>query len=121
MIEKMEIAGVHMDVEPKLKKYVTKKMGAMDKYIPRHARESAHLEVKLKEGKLDHKKQYTCEVILYLPHDTITISETTVNIFAAVDIIETKLKNQIRKYKQTHANRRIPGKIAAKIRSRRTP
>lgn len=114
----MEIAGVHMDVEPKLKKYVTKKIGAMDKYIPRHARESAHLEVKLKEENIKTKKQYTCEVILFLPHDTITISETTMNIFAAVDIIETKLKNQIRKYKETHTNKRLPGKIAAKIRSR---
>jgi ribosomal subunit interface protein len=120
MIEKMEIAGVHMDVEPKLQKYVTKKMGAMDKYIPRHARESAHLEVKLKEEKAKDKNQYTCEVILYLPHDSITIHETTMNIFAAVDIVETKLKNQIRKYKQTHTTKRIPGKIAAKIRSRRS-
>jgi len=119
MIEKMEIAGVHMSVEPKLKRYVTKKMGAMDKYIPRHARQSAHLEVKLKEHKIKQKREYTCEVILFLPNDTITISETTVNIFAAVDIIETKLKNQIRKYKEMHTRKRIPGRIAAKIRSRR--
>ena len=119
MIEKMEISGVHMSIEPKLKKYVTKKMGAMDKYIPRHARESAHLEVKLKEDKIKEKHQYTCEVILFLPHDTIRISETTMNVFAAVDIIETKLKNQIRKYKETHTKKRIPGKILAKFRSRR--
>ncbi len=119
MIEKLEIAGVHMDIEPKLKKYVTKKMAAMDKYIPRHARESAHLEVKLKEQRAKDKNQFTCEVILYLPHDTLTISETTMNIFAAVDIVETKLKNQIRKYKGTHARKRIPARIAAKIRSHR--
>jgi putative sigma-54 modulation protein len=120
MIEKMEIAGIHLDVEPKLKKYVTKKMGAMDKYIPRHARESAHLEVKLKEQKAKDKNQFTCEVILFLPHDTIRIAETTLNIYAAVDIVETKLKNQIRKYKETHTQKRIPGKIAAKIRSRKS-
>lgn len=115
----MEISGVHMDVEPKLKKYVTKKMGVMDKYMPRHARESAHLEVKLIETKIKQRKEFTCEVILYLPHDTIRIAETTMNVFAAVDIIETKLKNQIRKYKETHAKKRIPARIAAKIRSRR--
>lgn len=120
MIEKMEIDGVHMDVEPKLRKYVTKKMGAMDKYMPRHARESAHLEIKLKEEKIKEKRQYTCEAILYLPNDTIRISETTMNIFAAVDIMETKLKNRIRKYKETHARKRIPARIAAKIRSRKT-
>ena len=121
MITKMEIDGVHMEVGPKLNKYVTKKLGAMDKYIPRAARESAHLEVKLKEQKLKDKRDYTCEVILFLPHDTIRIAETTVNIYAAVDIIETKLKNQIRKYKETHANKRLPSKIAAKIRSHSRP
>lgn len=120
MIEKMEIAGVHMDVEPKLQKYVARKLGAMDKYIPKKARESAHLEVKLKEEHLKQQKQYTCEVVLHLPHDIIRIAETTMNIFAAVDIIDTKLKNQIRKYKETHARRRLPGKITAKIRSRRS-
>ncbi len=120
MINKMEIAGVHMDVEPKLKKYVIKKLGGLDKYLPRRARESAHLEIKLKEEKKKSDKQYTCEVILFLPHDSIRISETTMNIYAAVDIMETKLKNQIKKYKDTHANRRLPGRLAAKIRSRRT-
>lgn len=119
MIEKMEISGVHMKVEPKLMKYVTKKMGGMDKYMPRHARESAHLEIKLKETKIKEKREYTCEVILFLPHDTIRIAETTMNIYAAVDIIETKLKNQIRKYKETHARKRIPARIAAKFRSRK--
>lgn len=120
MIEKMEIAGVHMDVEPKLKKYVTKKMAAMDKYLPRHARESAHLEVRLIEEKAKQGGQHTCEVVLHLPNDVIRIAETTVNIFAAVDIVETKLKNQIRKYKETHTKKRIPARLAAKIRSRRS-
>lgn len=119
MIEKMEITGVHMDVDTKLKKYVTKKMGAMDKYIPRKARESAHLEVRLKEAKSKDKNQYTCEVVLHLPQDNITIHETTVNIFAAVDIVETKLRNQIKKYKETHSRRRISSRITSKIRSRR--
>lgn len=115
----MEIAGVHMKVEPKLNKYVTKKIGGMDKYMPRHARQSAHIEVKLKENKIKTKSEYTCEVILYLPHDTIRIAETTMNIYAAVDIIETKLKNQIRKYKETHARKRIPARITARFRSRK--
>lgn len=118
MINKMEIAGVHMEIEPKLHKYVTKKMGAMDKYLPRHARLSAYLEVFLKEQKIKTNSQYTCEVVLSLPQDVIRISETTMNIYAAVDIVETKLKNQIRKYKDAHSKKRIPARIAHKILSR---
>lgn len=117
MIEKLQITPVHMEVEPKLHKYVTKKMSALDKYIPRHARESAHLEVFLKQADVKQKEEYTCEVVLHLPKDTIRIAETTMNIFAAVDIVESKLKNQIRKYKETHTKKRVPAKLAAKIRS----
>lgn len=109
-----------MDVEPKLKKYVTKKMSAMDKYVPKHARKSAHMEIRLIQVKVKQGGQYTCEVVLHLPHDIIRIAETTMNIYAAVDIVETKLKNQIRKYKETHTKKRIPARIAAKIRSRRS-
>lgn len=117
MIAKMEINGVHYDVSDKLRRYVNKKIGQMDRYIPRQARESAHAEIKLKEGSVDHKQQYTCEVILHLPHDTITIKETTINMYAAVDIVETKLKNLLKKYKEKHASKRLHQRLLAKLRS----
>ncbi|HSX33933.1 MAG TPA: ribosome-associated translation inhibitor RaiA [Candidatus Saccharimonadales bacterium] len=105
MIKKLDIDGVHMTVGDDLRKYVSKKIGGLDKYIPRHARESLHVEVKLKESKAKNKDERTCEVIAHLPHETVTLSETTVNIYAAVDIVEEKLKNQLRKYKELHSVR----------------
>lgn len=118
MIAKMEINGIHYDVSDKLKKYVYRKIGQMDRYMSRHARASAHAEVKLKESMIKHKKACTCEVILHLPHDTIAIKETTINMYAAVDIVETKLKNQLKKYKETHDTRRLHQRLLAKLRSR---
>ena len=116
MIEKLEIAGVHTDVSPELQKYVAKKIGRLDRYIPKHARTSAHAEVMLKELNAKDKKQCLCEVVLYLPKETLTTKEATVNMFAAVDIVETKLKNQLRKYKDKHSSRRLHHRIIAKIR-----
>lgn len=118
MIQKMEVSGVHFEVGEKLKKYVDKKIGQMDRYMSRHVRESAHAEVKLKEATIKNKKQCTCEVILHLPHDTIMIKETTINMYAAIDIVETKLKNQLRKYKETHDTKRLHRRLLAKLRSR---
>jgi len=118
MISKMEINGIHTTLTEPLKAYITKKIGNMDRYLPRHARESAHVEVKLKEDKIKTKKQCTCEVILHLPHDTIMIKETTINMFAAVDIVETKLKNQLKKYKEKHAVKRLHHRLLNKLRSR---
>jgi ribosomal subunit interface protein len=76
----------------------------MDRYIPKRHRESAHLEVRLKEVKNNGRKESVCEVTLHLPHELITITEATVNMYAAVDIVETKLKQQIKKYKDSHTS-----------------
>lgn len=103
MLDRIEITGFHMDVNDDLRKYVIKKIGKLDKYMPKRARESAHAEVKLKSSSNKGKSQYTCEVVLTLPKGTINTKETTLNIFAAVDIVETKLKNQIRRYKSQHS------------------
>lgn len=119
MIAKMEISGIHADVDSDLHKYVEKKIGHLDRYIPRHARESAHAEVKLKEKMIKTKKECTCEVVLHLPHDTIMTKETTMNMYAAVDIVETKLKNQLKKYKETHTHKRFHRRVLNKLRSQR--
>ncbi len=102
---KITIEGIHTTVGDDLEKYVTKKITKLDKYIPRGARTSAHAQVLLKESKIKNKKQCTCEVVMHLPHDEFTTKETTMNIFAAVDIVEAKLKNHLRKYKETHSTK----------------
>lgn len=104
MIAKLEIAAQHTALTPELQKYISRKIGRLDRYVARQSRECLHAEVKLKEQKNNGKTQFNCGVILHLPHDTLDASETTVNMFAAVDIVETKLRNQLRKYKDTHTN-----------------
>jgi putative sigma-54 modulation protein len=99
MINKLEIAGIHTDATKDIQKYVKKKIAKLDAYMPRHARKSAHAEVRLKESKSKDKKQCSVEVVLYVPGEVITAKETTVNMYAAIDIVEEKLKTQLRKYK----------------------
>ncbi len=120
MIEKLEISGVHAQVDDDLHKYVTKKIGKLDQYMSRHVRKSAHAEVKLKETKIKTRKQATCEVLLYLPHGTITTKETTLNMYAAIDIVEAKLKNQLRKYKEKNTKTRFHRKVLGKVLNRRS-
>lgn len=116
---KLEINAIHTELNDDLKKYITKKISKLDRFVPKHARTSVHAEVKLKEASIKNKKQYTCEVILHLPHENITTKETTLNMFAAVDIVETKLKNQLKRYKERHSllrghTRRLLGKIRSR-------
>lgn len=114
MLAKFEINGVHTTVDDRLRKYVTKKIGSLDKYLPRGHRDAAHAIVELKELKTKDKNTCCCAVTLQLPHETINIAECTMNMFAAVDIVETKLKIQIKKYKEQHAG----GKLTRHLRGR---
>lgn len=120
MIKKLEINGVHMNVGNDLKKYVNKKIGNLEKYVPRSARESLHVEVKLKEGKIKTKVERTCEVIMHLPQEVITVSETTINMFAAVDIVEEKLKNLLHKYKELHDVPKLHRRLLARLKRQPT-
>lgn len=116
MIQKLEIDGVHADVSNDLHKYVIKKIGRLDRYMARSIRPAVHAEIKLKEGKAKDKKQHTCEVILHLPKDTLAAKESTMNIYAAVDIVEAKIRNQLKKYKETHTASRMRHKLMRKFR-----
>lgn len=116
MMQRIAIDGIHTDISDDLEKYIIKKIGKLDQYMSRHARQSAHAEVKLKEAKVKAKKACTCEVILHLPHDLITTKETTGNMFAAVDIVEAKLKNQLKKYKEKHQPLRIHRRVWTRLR-----
>jgi putative sigma-54 modulation protein len=121
MIQRLDISGVHMSVGDDLKKYVAKKIGRLDRFVPKHARDSLHAEVKLKEGKAKDKNERTCEVILHLPHENLAIKETTINIYAAIDIVETKLYHQLKKYKELHASPRLHQRLMSRLKHRPEP
>lgn len=114
MVQKFELSATQMELDDRLKKYVTKKLANIDKYLNKRIRPSIHLEVRLKEHKSNGQKQSVCDVLLYLPHDTIKIRESTQNIFAAVDIVEAKLKQQIRHYKELHTDAKRRRRLFAK-------
>jgi len=121
MIQKLEITGVHLEVDDELKKYVQKKLARLDRFVPRASRESLHLEVKLKEGKAKNKDERTCEAILHLPGENLVVKESTINIYAAVDIVETKLQYQLKKYKDLHASPRLHQRLLTRLKHRPIP
>lgn len=102
MIAHIDIAGINLELKDDIKKYIRSKIGRLDRYLPKDARETVHAEVKLRQTNNRLGNKYECEVILHLPEEQIQAKESTLNMFAAVDIVEAKLKNQAVKYKQAH-------------------
>ena len=118
MISRLSVNFIHTPTDENVRKYVTKKLGRLDRYIPRSAVDIAHAEVLLKEsrsGKSKDGRDCCAEITLHLPHDTINVSETSINMYTAIDIVELKLKQRIKKYKELHSgalHRRLIARFA---------
>jgi ribosomal subunit interface protein len=110
MIADIDITGVGGYVldEP-TKKYISKKIGRLDRMVTRHARKTINVSVKIEEVNRDNGNKYEVEVIINVPDHVIKAKDSTMNVMAATDIVERKLAGQLRKYKQNslaHVGRR---------------
>lgn len=106
MIKAINITGVRYTPDELTKRYVRKKIGSLDRYLSRHTRKSATVDIKLKEVNRAHGNKYECDVIMHLPEQTIAAKDSTLNMLAAVDIVEEKLRSQLKKYHDTRKDHR---------------
>lgn len=107
MIKNLQISGLHYKLTSEDEQYVLKKIAPLDRYVSKKVRAVTKTEVKLKRDKSKDQSEFTCEIIVRLPRETITVHERAMSVFAAIDLAEDKLKRQLRKYKEKHAGRRI--------------
>lgn len=109
MIQSIDIQGLKYDLDDTTKKYVMKKVGRLDRYLPRHARKSVTADVKLTQIDKPNGNKYQAEIILNVPDKRLTAKDSTMNMLAAVDIVEAKIVAQLHKYKEMtipHVGRR---------------
>ena len=100
MITSIQITGISYEVDDITRKYVKKRIGRLDRYLPRHAKKSVTAEVRLEQVDHDHGNKYEAEVILNIPGKIVAAKDSTGNILAAIDIVDAKLQVQLRAYKQ---------------------
>jgi ribosomal subunit interface protein len=115
MINKLEIVSVHADLDKNIERYVNKKIGQLDRFIPRNSRESVHVTVWLKDKNSKDKNNCTCEIVMRLPHEIIEVHESTINMYAAVDIVEAKLRQQLTKYKELHNDPKFYRRVFSRL------
>ena len=110
MIEKIEITGNGFKIEEGFKKYVEKRIGKLDRYLPRGSKKDVVAKVIVAEiGKIKADK-YEISVAMDIPGGkVIAAKDECSNVFAGVDLVEAKLTGQIRRYKletQPHRQKR---------------
>lgn len=83
------------------------KVGKLDRYVPPHARKTLVADVKLRQVNREHGNKYEAEIILQVPEKTIVAKDSTMNMHAAIDIVEAKVIAQLRKYKDSTMSRKL--------------
>lgn len=118
MIQNIQIAGVHMKLTDDEEMHIDRKIGGLDRFIPRRNRDATKVEVKLKESKRKSARdKFTCEVLFHLPHGSITVVEKSSTKLAAIDQAENKLKVQLKKYKEKHGRPRLHRRLIKRFRT----
>ncbi|HEX8390465.1 MAG TPA: ribosome-associated translation inhibitor RaiA [Candidatus Saccharimonadales bacterium] len=118
MIATINVTGVRYTPDELTKRYVRKKIGSLDRYLSRHVRKSATIDVRLKEVNQAHGNKYECDVVMHLPEQTVTAKDTTLNMLAAVDIVEEKLRTQLKKYHDMHHDYRRGHNLLRRLKRR---
>lgn len=100
MISNIEITGSNYKPEETLKKYAIKRIGKLDKYLPRKLKKNATAKIIVKKIDHAHGDKYEISVAIDVPGGKIiTARDECNNIYAGVDLVEAKLMGQIRRYK----------------------
>ena len=111
MIEKIEVTGNNgYKVEEGFRKYVEKRIGKLDRYLPRGSKKDVVTKVIVTEiGGKNKSDKYEISVAMDIPGGKVVAAKDECsNVFAGVDLVEAKLTGQIRRYKlevQPHRQR----------------
>lgn len=99
MITSIQITGINYEPDKNTQKYALKRIGRLDRYLPKHARKSVSATVRLMQVNHDHGNKYQVEAMMNIPGKVITAIDSTSNMMAAIDIVEAKLLSQLHDYK----------------------
>lgn len=100
MIDKIDISGNNYKVSDSFRKYAIKRLGKLDRYLPRGNKKDVVMKIVVAEVDRAHGNKYDISAAMEIPGGkVITAKDECSNVFAGIDIIEAKLKGQIRRFK----------------------
>ena len=100
MIEKIEVSGVKYKVEEGFRKYAVKRIGKLDRFLPKKNRKDVVAKIVVTQVDRAHGNKYEISAAIDVPGGkVIAAKDEAGNVFAGIDIIEAKLMGQIRRFK----------------------
>lgn len=100
MIDKLDLSGVNYKISDSFKKYALKRIGKLDRYLPRGSKKDVVAKVVVTEVDKPHSNKYLISVAMEIPGGkVINAKDECSNVFAGIDLLEAKLRGQIRRFK----------------------
>ncbi|MBQ1344680.1 HPF/RaiA family ribosome-associated protein [Candidatus Saccharibacteria bacterium] len=114
MIDHIDILGEKdYKVGERLEKYASKRIGKLDRYLPRGYRRNLSGKVSVAQINHTHNNKYEITASINIPGGkgakTLTAKTEASNVFSGIDILEAKLMRQARRFKTEKANQRAKG------------
>ena len=107
----ISIKATHLDLTPPVKKYIEEKIGGLDRFI----QGAVSAKVELERDRHHHTGLvFRAEVMLIVGGKLLRAEENAEDIYAAIDLIVPKLKEQISKFKDKRATLQKRGARSAK-------
>ncbi|MBQ6570965.1 ribosome-associated translation inhibitor RaiA [Candidatus Saccharibacteria bacterium] len=107
MISKLDITGSNFKLAEVHQKYAQKKIGKLDKYLPKSSKKEVVAKVVITETNRNPGNKYEVSAAMEIPGGkVIAAKDDCSNIFAGLDLVEAKLLGQIRRYKTETENSR---------------
>ena len=100
MIDKIEISGSNYKIGDSFKKYAEKRIGKLDRYLPKGSKKDVVVKVVVSEVNRAHGNKYEISAAMEIHGGkVIAAKDESSNVFAGIDIVEAKLMGQIRRFK----------------------
>ncbi|MBR2997162.1 ribosome-associated translation inhibitor RaiA [Candidatus Saccharibacteria bacterium] len=105
MIEKIEISGNNYKISEGFHKYATKRIGKLDRYLPKGSKKDVVTKIVVTEINRPHNNKYSISAAMETTGGKVfAAKDECSNVFAGIDILEAKLKGQISRYKLEATN-----------------
>jgi ribosomal subunit interface protein len=110
---KLHITSKDLELSERITAYTERKIGRLDRYLPRQMGDLEGRVILEYDQSGREGNQYICEAMIEVPGPNLEARDATLSIFAAIDIVEAKLKAQARKLKQRQGVGRLRRSKAA--------
>lgn len=115
----LQVSGRHFEIDEKVRAYLEDKIGGLDRVAGRHIAVKGATVVLEQDKSGREGNQFVCEITLEVPGPDLHAKEATMNMYAAIDICEAKLRSQLGRQKDKLTGGKRRGGLFAKLWGRR--